>query len=96
MEARESIAGGIGLPIAILAFVLAVIPPIAFYISWAPGIVALALGIIGVVRSEPSGSRRLAIWATAIAGASFLVTAGWFALGGLVHTFVECFGPSCR
>ena len=84
------------MPIAILAFILAVIPPIVFYVSWVPGIVALALGIIGVVRSEPSGSRRLAIWATAIASASFVISAGWFALGGLFHTMVECFGPSCR
>jgi hypothetical protein len=58
---RDSIAGAIGLPLAILAVVLAAIPPVAFYVAWVPGVIALVAGVWGFVRSRPGPARRLAV-----------------------------------
>ena len=93
---RDSVAGAVGLPIAIVAVVLALIPPITFYIAWVPGAIGLAVGIIGIVRSRPSASKQLAKAAVIVSGASFLISAGWFAIGWfIVNVLAECLAPTC-
>ena len=88
---RDSVAGAVGLPIGIVGAVLAIVPPIAFYIAWVPGAIALLLGTWGLTRTRAGSARGLSIATVAVAGASFLITGVWLLLGWLISTvFAEC------
>lgn len=93
VDRRESLAGAIGFPVGILAVLLAVIPPISFYIAWVPAVFAVIAGIWGLWAGKRLGTSLTLSMSSLIVGlASFLITGGWLLLGWLIaNVFAECY-----
>lgn len=93
---RADVPGAIGLPLAILAVVISVIPYAGILFFWAPGGAAVILGGAGIWLSRRGrGSRRLSKFALGIGLGSFAITGAWLLLGVILQTLVgavsECF-----
>lgn len=79
--AQGDVVGAIGVPIGVLAVLLACIPVLGVQISWPPALVAVALGAVGLWRNRVGrGKPRLSLSAVILGAVSLVITAGWFAL----------------
>jgi hypothetical protein len=93
VETRESLAGAIGLPIAVLAVLLAIIAPMIMYVALVPGAFAVGAGAWGLRSAIKLRTPRSLSSVTLTLGLlSFALTGGWLLLFWLVsNVFAECF-----
>jgi hypothetical protein len=93
VETRESLAGAIGLQIAVLAVLLAIIAPMVMYAAWVPGLIAVVAGAWGLrsatkLRTPPS----LSVATLTLGVLSIAVTGAWALVLWLVSSvFAECY-----
>ena len=88
----ENPLGAVSIVVGGFAALLATIPLVGLYVFWVPAIVAISLAMIALVRAGRRGlPRTLAVVGLVLGVVSFLIAAGWLALGAIIPAVSDHF-----